>query len=167
MTTATSKTDEVKPDGVKSEAGMATVTGKEKWLHAYRQMVSIRSFEEQVNELYTRALMPGLAHLYIGEEAVAVEFAKRFASTTTSPARIAATDIAWPRARRRTACSPSCWAKKRAIAGAKADRCTLPIRPPETWARTRLSAAAWASPRARLFRRRHLGNGSRGRLLLR
>ena len=29
-------------------------------------------FEEQVNELYTRALMPGLAHLYIGEEAVAV-----------------------------------------------------------------------------------------------
>ena len=38
----------------------------------YRQMVSIRLFEEQVNELYTRALMPGLAHLYIGEEAVAV-----------------------------------------------------------------------------------------------
>jgi pyruvate dehydrogenase E1 component alpha subunit len=38
----------------------------------YRQMVSVRLFEEQVNELYTRALMPGLAHLYIGEEAVAV-----------------------------------------------------------------------------------------------
>jgi acetoin:2,6-dichlorophenolindophenol oxidoreductase subunit alpha len=72
MTTATSKTDEVKPDGVKSEAGMATVTGKEKWLHAYKQMVSIRSFEEQVNEVYTRALMPGLAHLYSGEEAIAV-----------------------------------------------------------------------------------------------
>ena len=35
-------------------------------------MVSIRLFEEQVNELYTRALMPGLAHLYSGEEAVAV-----------------------------------------------------------------------------------------------
>ena len=35
-------------------------------------MVRIRLFEEQVNELYTRALMPGLAHLYIGEEAVAV-----------------------------------------------------------------------------------------------
>jgi len=42
------------------------------WLHMYRQIVSIRMFEEQVNELYTRALMPGLAHLYIGEEAVAV-----------------------------------------------------------------------------------------------
>ena len=42
------------------------------WFHAYRRMVSIRLFEEQVNELYTRALMPGLAHLYSGEEAVAV-----------------------------------------------------------------------------------------------
>src|SRR5204862_7270977 len=29
-------------------------------------------FEERVNELCTPALMPGLAHLYIGEEAVAV-----------------------------------------------------------------------------------------------
>ncbi|HKN15894.1 MAG TPA: thiamine pyrophosphate-dependent dehydrogenase E1 component subunit alpha [Candidatus Sulfotelmatobacter sp.] len=62
MTTVTSK------PGVGHEAG----TEKEKWLHAYRQMVSIRLFEEQVNEVYTRALMPGLAHLYSGEEAVAV-----------------------------------------------------------------------------------------------
>jgi len=44
----------------------------EQWLHMYRGMVMIRLFEEQVNDLYTRALMPGLAHLYIGEEAVAV-----------------------------------------------------------------------------------------------
>jgi TPP-dependent pyruvate/acetoin dehydrogenase alpha subunit len=41
-------------------------------LRMYRQMVAIRQFEAQVNELYTRALMPGLAHLYIGEEAIAV-----------------------------------------------------------------------------------------------
>src|SRR5438034_4745645 len=41
-------------------------------LHMYRQMLMIRLFEEQVNDLYTRALMPGLAHLYIGEEGVAV-----------------------------------------------------------------------------------------------
>jgi TPP-dependent pyruvate/acetoin dehydrogenase alpha subunit len=41
-------------------------------LHMYRQMVAIRLFEERVNDLYTRALMPGLAHLYIGEEAIAV-----------------------------------------------------------------------------------------------
>jgi TPP-dependent pyruvate/acetoin dehydrogenase alpha subunit len=38
----------------------------------YRQMLAIRLFEDRVNDLYTRALMPGLAHLYIGEEAVAV-----------------------------------------------------------------------------------------------
>jgi TPP-dependent pyruvate/acetoin dehydrogenase alpha subunit len=44
----------------------------EKWLRMYRRMQMIRLFEEQVNELYTRALMPGLAHLYSGEEAVAV-----------------------------------------------------------------------------------------------
>ena len=46
--------------------------GAERALRMYRRMVSIRLFEEQVNELYTRALMPGLAHLYSGEEAVAV-----------------------------------------------------------------------------------------------
>src|SRR6478609_6027448 len=44
----------------------------EKLVHMYRQMVAIRLFEERVNDLYTRAVMPGLAHLYIGEEAVAV-----------------------------------------------------------------------------------------------
>ena len=62
MTTSTSK----------PETGSEQGAEKEKWLHAYRQMVSIRLFEAQVNELYTRALMPGLAHLYSGEEAVAV-----------------------------------------------------------------------------------------------
>lgn len=62
MTTAASN-----PDTHPSASGQ-----KEKWLRAYRQMVRIRLFEEQVNELYTRALMPGLAHLYSGEEAVAV-----------------------------------------------------------------------------------------------
>ena len=49
-----------------------TETGSEQLLGMYKQMVTIRLFEEQVNDLYTRALMPGLAHLYIGEEAVAV-----------------------------------------------------------------------------------------------
>jgi len=63
VTTATSK---------KTGANRDVAAEKEKWLRAYRQMVRIRVFEEQVNELYTRALMPGLAHLYSGEEAVAV-----------------------------------------------------------------------------------------------
>src|SRR2546429_616070 len=41
-------------------------------LHMYRQMAKIRAFEEQVHELYKSAKMPGLAHLYVGQEAVAV-----------------------------------------------------------------------------------------------
>jgi acetoin:2,6-dichlorophenolindophenol oxidoreductase subunit alpha len=60
MTTATNQS--------KADSALST----ERLLHMYRRMVSIRLFEEQVNDLYTRALMPGLAHLYIGEEAVAV-----------------------------------------------------------------------------------------------
>jgi acetoin:2,6-dichlorophenolindophenol oxidoreductase subunit alpha len=55
-------------DQSKTKADVKT----EQWMRMYRRMVMIREFEEQVNELYTRALMPGLAHLYIGEEAVAV-----------------------------------------------------------------------------------------------
>ena len=47
-------------------------TEADQCLRMYRQMMQIRVFEEKVNDLYTRALMPGLAHLYIGEEAVAV-----------------------------------------------------------------------------------------------
>jgi pyruvate dehydrogenase E1 component alpha subunit len=61
--TATSGADEMDP--------LPAVLG-DRWLDMYRQMIRIRAFEEQVNELYTRALMPGLAHLYIGEEAIAV-----------------------------------------------------------------------------------------------
>lgn len=45
---------------------------REQWLHMYAQMIKIRAFEENVNDLYTSAKMPGLAHLYIGQEAVAV-----------------------------------------------------------------------------------------------
>src|SRR6202047_2480115 len=55
-------------DQSKTKAEMKT----EQLMRMYRRMVMIREFEERVNELYTRALMPGLAHLYIGEEAVAV-----------------------------------------------------------------------------------------------
>src|SRR5437899_9787192 len=53
------------------EVSMAEVD-REQWLHMYEQMYRIRAFEEQVNELYQSAKMPGLAHLYIGEEAIAV-----------------------------------------------------------------------------------------------
>jgi len=41
-------------------------------LRMYRQMVRIRSFEDNANQLYLSAKMPGLTHMYSGEEAVAV-----------------------------------------------------------------------------------------------
>ncbi|MCC7447104.1 MAG: thiamine pyrophosphate-dependent dehydrogenase E1 component subunit alpha [Anaerolineae bacterium] len=41
-------------------------------LSLYRQMVMIRAFEEQVMDLYGRALIPGIAHVSIGQEAIAV-----------------------------------------------------------------------------------------------
>src|SRR5947207_8650953 len=43
-----------------------------RYLRMLRQMLKIRAFEDQANQLYLRALMPGLTHLYAGEEAVAV-----------------------------------------------------------------------------------------------
>lgn len=44
----------------------------EQLLDMYRQMVKIRYFEEKIVEDYAKALVPGLAHLYVGQEAVAV-----------------------------------------------------------------------------------------------
>ena len=44
----------------------------EQWLHIYEQMLKIRHFDETVDELYKGGKMPGLSHLYCGEEAVAV-----------------------------------------------------------------------------------------------
>ncbi len=50
----------------------AATVPPERWLQMYEQMVTIRVFEEHVNDLYRRGKMAGLAHLYIGQEAVAV-----------------------------------------------------------------------------------------------
>ncbi len=58
--------------GVSSEEKGTIPVDREQWLHMYEQMLKIRVFEEHVNMLYTTAKMPGLAHLYIGEEAIAV-----------------------------------------------------------------------------------------------
>ena len=44
----------------------------EAYLRMYRQMVRIRTFEDNANQLYLSAKMPGLTHMYSGEEAVAV-----------------------------------------------------------------------------------------------
>ena len=45
---------------------------KENVLKMYKSMLKIRFFENKITDLYSKGLMPGLAHLYIGEEAIAV-----------------------------------------------------------------------------------------------
>src|SRR5436305_6558487 len=52
--------------------GTSSADQNKQWLHMYEQMLKIRVFEEHVNVLYLSAKMPGLAHMYTGEEAVAV-----------------------------------------------------------------------------------------------
>jgi len=42
-----------------------------KMIELYRKMITIRLFEEKIVDMYARGLVPGLAHLYVGEEAVA------------------------------------------------------------------------------------------------
>ncbi len=49
-----------------------TGTNRDDYLRMYRQMVRIRTFEDNANQLYLSAKMPGLTHMYSGEEAVAV-----------------------------------------------------------------------------------------------
>ena len=56
---------------VTKDVGLSSVDG-EQWLLMYGQMCKIRAFEENANELYLSAKMPGLTHLYSGEEAIAV-----------------------------------------------------------------------------------------------
>jgi len=70
--------DRISPPILTSPAEEAAAQAKyrsvdiEQWLKIYEQMLKIRHFEETVNELYKSARMPGLAHLYCGEEAIAV-----------------------------------------------------------------------------------------------
>ena len=45
---------------------------KDQLLHFYREMLSIRRFEERAGQLYGMGLIGGFCHLYIGQEAVVV-----------------------------------------------------------------------------------------------
>jgi hypothetical protein len=59
--------------GSSTNAFPEQITGDiEQHLTMYEQMLKIRYFEDQVNILYQTGQMPGLAHLYSGQEAVAV-----------------------------------------------------------------------------------------------
>jgi len=43
----------------------------DKQIDLYKKMIEIRLFEEKIQDLYARGLVPGSVHLYIGQEAVA------------------------------------------------------------------------------------------------
>ncbi len=45
---------------------------KDELLHYYREMLSIRRFEEKAGQLYGMGLIGGFCHLYIGQEAVVI-----------------------------------------------------------------------------------------------
>ena len=47
-------------------------TNSDRYLGMYRQMARIRAFEDNANQLYLSAKMPGLTHMSSGQEAVAV-----------------------------------------------------------------------------------------------
>src|ERR671937_2389321 len=60
------------PGAPQGQSGGSDEAERDRWLRMYEQMLTIPLFEEKVNQLYTSAKMPGLAHLYSGQEAVAV-----------------------------------------------------------------------------------------------
>ena len=51
---------------------VATALDRDRLIDLYRRMVTIREFEEQARDLYTRAVIGGILHLSVGQEAVAV-----------------------------------------------------------------------------------------------
>jgi TPP-dependent pyruvate/acetoin dehydrogenase alpha subunit len=53
----------------------------EHYLRSYEQMVRIRAFEDSANQLYLSAKMPGLTHMYSGQEAVAVGICEALETT--------------------------------------------------------------------------------------
>ena len=61
-----------KDSGKKDETPQPTEFTKEEELHAYREMLLIRRFEEKAGQMYGMGLIGGFCHLYIGQEAVVV-----------------------------------------------------------------------------------------------
>src|SRR5262245_29545343 len=57
------------PKTAPASSNIATFT-REEDLHAYREMLLIRRFEEKAGQMYGMGLIGGFCHLYIGQEAV-------------------------------------------------------------------------------------------------
>jgi TPP-dependent pyruvate/acetoin dehydrogenase alpha subunit len=56
-------------------------TNSEAYIRMFTQMVRIRAFEDNANQLYLSAKMPGLTHMYSGQEAVAVGICEALTKT--------------------------------------------------------------------------------------
>lgn len=56
-------------------------SNSEDYLRMFTQMARIRAFEDQANKLYLSAKMPGLTHMYSGQEAVAVGICEALKTT--------------------------------------------------------------------------------------
>jgi pyruvate dehydrogenase E1 component alpha subunit len=70
--TKPAKTRSAKATNDKGTAALSNVPvfSKEEDLHAYREMLLIRRFEEKAGQMYGMGLIGGFCHLYIGQEAV-------------------------------------------------------------------------------------------------
>eukprot|EP00903_Cladosiphon_okamuranus_P001608 g1606.t1 len=71
-TSASSKSTSRTRSSAKKAKPAITEFDKDQELHAYREMLLIRRFEEKAGQLYGMGLIGGFCHLYIGQEAVVV-----------------------------------------------------------------------------------------------
>jgi pyruvate dehydrogenase E1 component alpha subunit len=68
MAVATKKSDSASP----SDTAKVPEFSKDQELAAYRDMLTIRRFEEKAGQMYGMGLIGGFCHLYIGQEAVVI-----------------------------------------------------------------------------------------------
>lgn len=71
-TTSASKSASRSRTAAKKAAPAIAEFDKDQELHAYREMLLIRRFEEKAGQLYGMGFIGGFCHLYIGQEAVVV-----------------------------------------------------------------------------------------------
>ncbi len=69
---AAAKAKTAKPPTEPGVSNSISAFSKEEELHAFREMLNIRRFEEKAGQLYGMGLIGGFCHLYIGQEAVVV-----------------------------------------------------------------------------------------------
>lgn len=74
---AAARSAKARPAKAGSEKGAPALSNipafsKEEDLHAYREMLLIRRFEEKAGQMYGMGLIGGFCHLYIGQEAVVI-----------------------------------------------------------------------------------------------